>query len=274
MKGILFGGDSFTWGQGLYFYSNLPRQKYPLNEYTYQRTELTDAQIKYKDVSRWARIVANYFNTFEIVKNQNGGSEDKTFEFFKNIFSDNVDEHNDCKFKYDEIEYIIIQTSQIWRNKFEFTIDGVIENAYIWYNPKHSSNWEKLYKWMIENNQTIDGIIELHLKIQYERFLKEVKFYEEKGIKVRFLCWETELYNFIKNNDYLTQRFIPLTYMGKTYNTIADLHNQNKHLKIKHDVSNFKEVIPNDHHPSKECHRIIATSIIKKIELELEVNLI
>ena len=24
MKGILFGGCSFTWGQGLYFYSNLP----------------------------------------------------------------------------------------------------------------------------------------------------------------------------------------------------------------------------------------------------------
>lgn len=24
MKGILFGGCSFTWGQGLYFYSDLP----------------------------------------------------------------------------------------------------------------------------------------------------------------------------------------------------------------------------------------------------------
>jgi hypothetical protein len=274
MKGILFGGDSFTWGQGLYFYSNLPKQKYPLNEYTYCRDELTEAHIRYKDVSRWARIVAGHFNTFEVVKYQNGGSEDKTFEFFKNIFSDNIDENNDYKFEYGDIEYIIIQTSQIWRNKFEFIIDDVKESAYMWYDPKLSSNWEKLYKWMIKNNETIDGIVRLHLKIQYERFLKEVTFYEEKGIKVRFFCWETELYDFIKNNEYLNQRFIPLTYMGKTYNTISELHNKNKHLKIKYDVTNFNGLPPIDNHPSKECHQIIAQNIIKKIESELEVNLI
>ena len=28
MKGILFGGCSFTWGQGLYFYSDLNRLTY------------------------------------------------------------------------------------------------------------------------------------------------------------------------------------------------------------------------------------------------------
>ena len=31
MKGIVFTGDSFTWGQGLYFYSNLDDIYYPKN---------------------------------------------------------------------------------------------------------------------------------------------------------------------------------------------------------------------------------------------------
>ena len=48
-KGIIFAGCSFTWGQGLYFYSDLPRQKYPLNEFTFNREELTDAHLRFKD---------------------------------------------------------------------------------------------------------------------------------------------------------------------------------------------------------------------------------
>ena len=279
MRGLLFGGCSFTWGQGLYFYSDLPRQKYPLNEFTYRRNELSDAHIRYKDILRSPRLVANHFKTFEVVKRQNGGGEDETFEFFKTVFNGNVgeriDHFVDDKFEYEDIEYIIIQTSQIWRNKFYFTVDGVEEFAFIsWNNPEHSQNWEKLSKWMIENDKSMEYVIESHLNTQYERFVNEVKFYEDKGIKVRFLCWETDFYDLIKGDEYLMSKFIPLTYMSKTYNTIFDLHMENKHLKIKYDVKNFKGTPPDDHHPSMECHQVIAKNVIKKIESEININLI
>jgi len=42
----------------------------------------------------------------------------------------------------------------------------------------------------------------------------------------------------------------------------------NKHLLICNDSDNLKIKI-NDRHPSKECHKIIADSIIKKIEKEI-----
>ena len=42
------------------------------------------------------------------------------------------------------------------------------------------------------------------------------------------------------------------------------MHLENKELTIKHDPY-FKEQIQ-DHHPSKECHRLIANAIIKSIE--------
>ena len=112
MKGIIFLGCSFTWGQGLYFYSDLPDLIYPPNETTYERHHLTDAHLRYKDTIRYPRLVANHFNTFEMVKNVNGGSEDETFDFFDRIFE------NEKRFYYDDFEYMVIQLSYVYRNKF------------------------------------------------------------------------------------------------------------------------------------------------------------
>jgi hypothetical protein len=44
----------------------------------------------------------------------------------------------------------------------------------------------------------------------------------------------------------------------------------NEHLKIKGDVGFFGDNIPDDHHPSKKCHEVIAENIIRKIESELK----
>ena len=273
MKGLLFGGCSFTWGQGLYFYSDLPKLKYPLNEFTYKREELTDAHLRFKDIHRFPRLVANHFNTFEIVKGQNGGGEDETFDFFKTAFSsdkNNTPHFTSDRFDYEDIEYIIIQTSQIWRNKYHFVLNGVEEHAMISIsNNHHGYNWDKLLEWLIQNNKTVEEIIDEHLKIQYNRFLNEVKFYEDKGIKVRFLCWEKDLYELVKNNPYLMSRFIVLKYKDKYYNTIREMHDNNEHLKIKFDTDFFGSNIPDDHHPSMECHKVIAESIISNLEKKL-----
>ena len=64
MKGIIFGGCSFTWGQGLYFYSDLVDLKYPESEYVFNQKEITDAQIKFKNTLYYPRLVSNHFNTF------------------------------------------------------------------------------------------------------------------------------------------------------------------------------------------------------------------
>ena len=275
MKGLLFGGCSFTWGQGLYFYSDLPRQKYPLNEFTYKREELTDAHLRFKDTIRFPRLVANHFNTFELVKGQNGGGEDETFDFFKTVFKHKINERHDHyisdNIQYDDIEYIIIQTSQIWRNRFYFTLDGKEDYTMISLNNHHHGyNWDNFYRWLIENNETVDNVVNTLFKEQHERFVREVKFYEDKGIKVRFLCWEEDFHRTIKDDEYLVERFIPLTYKDKTYSTIREMHNENPHLKIKGDIEFFGDNVPDDHHPSKECHKVIAENIIKRLESELK----
>ena len=45
MKGLLFGGCSFTWGQGLYFYSDLPDLYYP-KPYEYHVDIMVDRKMK------------------------------------------------------------------------------------------------------------------------------------------------------------------------------------------------------------------------------------
>lgn len=275
MKGLLFGGCSFTWGQGLYFYSDLPKQKYPLNEFTYKREELTDAHLRFKDTLRFPRLVANHFNTFEVVKSVNGGSEDETFDFFKTIFE--LPKHHEMahyvldRFDYNDFDYIILQTSQIWRNKFYFTLNGKEDFAYISpSNNHHGYNWDDLLKWMIENDETVENVIKVHFKRQHERFVDKIKFYEEKGIKVRFMCWEQDFYETIKDDEYLMEKFIPLTYKDTTYNTIRELHDANEPLRIKYDRDFFGDDVPDDHHPSKECHKIMAENVIKRIESEIK----
>ena len=54
---------------------------------------------RYKDTIRYPRLVAEHFNTFDVFKNVNGGSEDESFEFFKHIFSDpkKLLKHDHCQ---------------------------------------------------------------------------------------------------------------------------------------------------------------------------------
>jgi hypothetical protein len=86
MKGIIFAGCSFTWGQGLYFYSDLidvPK----IGDTEYNDNKFKDSHFKFKDTLRFPRLVANHFDTFEVVKKQNGGSDEHSIECVNSLFN-------------------------------------------------------------------------------------------------------------------------------------------------------------------------------------------
>ena len=84
-KGILFAGCSFTWGQGLYYYSNMSTLKEPPPD-AYNWELVTDAHNKFRKTLYFPRLVANHFNTFEVSMIQNGGSELTSVEYIKCAF--------------------------------------------------------------------------------------------------------------------------------------------------------------------------------------------
>ena len=276
MKGLLFGGCSFTWGQGLYFYSDLPGLVYPSNETTYERHHLTDAHLKFKDTIRHPRLIANHFNTFEVVKNLNGGSEDETFDFFNIIFDRNKKglEHLSYeKYSYEDIDYMIIQLSQVSRNKFWFVLNGKYQHCGAWVGGggeiTFGHNVDNLFLWMEQNNMSVDEWFELHKDLQVKRLKKELIFYEEKGIKPIIFAWTDELLSRIKKDEYLYGKFINIDYNGESFETIENLQRRHGNMEIKSDFNNFTNTPPTDHHPSKECHQIFAQNIIKRIEKDL-----
>jgi hypothetical protein len=258
MKGIIFAGCSFTWGQGLYFYSDLPDVP-KIGDVDYHDNKFKDSHFKFKDTLRFPRLVANHFNTFEVVKKQNGGSDKHSIEFVKNLF-------NDKSFVYEDFSYLIFQASQIVRNTFKFDYMGKSYDINV--PGKHhtyTDNEMMFLNWLTDSGINYDQWYEL-FKIQVITNIKNFLIYiEEKGIKTKILLWQDDLLNLVENDAFLSERFIILEYENKPYKCIDYVIKMNKGMTIGTDYENLIDPI-HDTHPSKKCHQIIANSIIKNIE--------
>jgi hypothetical protein len=262
MKGIIFLGCSYTWGQGLYFYSGFDTLVLPENEYTFNQKEVSHAQIKYKNKFRFARIVADEYKTFEVTRNINGGCEDNSLEFLDNLFVTN--------FVHEDFSYIILQISHIFRNKFKFEIDGITYESVLDPNNERVDVHNPFYKWYDDNNITPDIWRDLFIKQQVERIKERLLYYEEKGIKSKIITWQEDIVPYLKNDLFLNEKFVRLSYNNNDFETISLLQKTHPNMTIKYDYDSFGDNSPMDHHPSKLCHEVIAESIIKNINKEYE----
>ena len=271
MKGLIFAGCSFTWGQGLYYYSGLETLKEPA-PHCYDRNLVTDAQKRYMETLRYPRLVANHFNTFEVVSKENGGSETSIIRFLNQAFgiTDLYKNFIDENFSYNEIEYIIIQTSQSSRNDYSY-INKYGENLI--FNIFQPETKLKFYDWLFDEKKwSFDDWFRDHVKFWITEIKKSMEFFESKGIKTRILCWEADYLNSIQEDPWLNERFITLNYKNKDYYCIRYLMDENNYLTISNDYDNFENT-PKDLHPSKECHSIISNSVIRKIENDFKYHI-
>lgn len=277
MKGMVFAGCSFTWGEGLYFYHDMDKSHIPLKQKKFDESKLKSKDFLYKDTLRFPRLVANHFNTFEIVQWSNGGSDDSSVYFINEVLNiHETDKLCDYKFDFDDIEYVIIQTTQPQRSTFQFTLDnkkytfqiGNEDETYYTWN-KHGgkvvkNEKEKFLLWLEKHNHSIDDGFRLINEQILQRFKVLMEFLESKNIKPKILSWTNDYIDLIKNDDYFNDKFIHLNYDNKKFDCIDDLFEYDKSLRITHD-SDKKIEVENDH-PSKKCHQIIAKSVISKIK--------
>lgn len=258
MKGLLFGGCSFTWGHGLWYYSDLEYTGYPQIDVIH----ISDGHKRFKDTLSFPNLVANHYKTFFVTKQVTGGSEDETFDFFDHIFHNTTSNrfYTNERYSYEEIEHIFIQLSQVHRNKFYFTLDGKVEECVLWYS-HNGYNLEKFETWSSNNNLSLEDCIEIHVENQLDRLKRRISFYESVGIKTSLLIWDRYYEQKLISDPYLDSKLI--RFMGK-YNTIDGLMSWEKNMSIDNDYEYFINP-PSDGHPSKKCHRVIADSIIDSI---------
>jgi hypothetical protein len=262
-KGIAFAGCSFTWGQGLYYYSNLPTIKLPINQNKYERDLITYAQYKFLESVRFPRIVANYFDTFELVNIQNGGANQTTMDNWSNfnvnpipwynVFNNRIPEYSTS-----EISTFVCQLTQWTRSMVTIEYEGQTYGPWQYMDMfKH----EILYKWLDINKLSLDQYIDITIKkeiLKIKSFLQEI---ENNGIKVAIIIWPSDLVDSVKNDNWLNERLIELSYEGKIYFDIYQLIEENPNMLIINDYNFFIDP-PKDEHPSLKCHQVIADNII------------
>jgi hypothetical protein len=259
MKGLLFAGDSFTWGQGLYFYSDLPNIKQPPKN-GFNSCDVTEAQLKYKDTKRFSRIVADHYGTFELVKDSNGGSDLDSIKFIDDSFIE-------MGYSYDDFEYVFFQTTHFFRSKFDFELDGKIQKTFVTdHNFLEFTNYQNFSRWLTENNYDIDTYLVKHKTQVFNKIRDKMLEIENKGIKCGLMCWDDDYLDLIRNNKFMKNRLIQFKYKDNEYINFKDLIKANHYLQISGDVKNLGENPPQDGHLGLVGHQIVAENIIKFIE--------
>lgn len=291
-KGIVFTGCSHTWGGGLEFYppfKNIPDHK----RFFYDDTCITFAIMKFIQANRFSRLVADHFGMWEVNRNNNGGSDDGSIDYLKMIFSlDNWDTPNVSKsfthfieqrYDFDEIEYVIFQLTDPFRNNNVYFGD---EMVYLnigavryrdWVEKNEIGNFkgripeetfEKFFKFYSENFSSWEEMEDYFVKQNLDLIKKLFEVLEEKGVKCRIWTWQVEYVPFLKQDDYFNKRYIKLFYDNKEFDSLVDLMKYNPKFMISKSDFRINGEVVQDDHQTIECQRVTADSIIRFLENE------
>jgi hypothetical protein len=254
-KKIVFAGCSFTYGHGLWHYTKeegLPKDDKVIHYYEFPES------LKFMEDNRFARLVSEHFGAKEILKPTTSGCDEISLYFIRELFGlKPSDEWAKCKLNYEEVSHLIFQTSFLDRcglfvNEKRIQISD-LEN--FTFNPRC--------------DEGDLGMFWGNLKSFYYKEIQELfQFLEEKNIKCYMIAMENDYQDLIEKDESMMKRFIEIEYDGKTFNNFSSLSEYNKKLIICNDTDFFDEP-PKDLHPGLEWQRIVASSIIKKLETDL-----
>lgn len=221
------------------------------------------ALVRYTSTRRFPRLVAQHFGTWEFVRDDYSGDDEdsigilnKMFRIDKRIYYDKQPD----VYKFEDISHVIFQTSYIDRCSYIYTQDTK--------KRKRISELDEQYVVSTLLEWGFDNIEDYYkqLKFQWYNEIKEMfLLLESKGIKCYMISITNDYLELIENDSFIKDRFIKINYQGIEFNTISELMEYDMSLIIENDYVNLKNP-PKDKHPSLECHKIIANSIIKKIE--------
>jgi len=116
-KGILGFGDSFMWGESIYFYSEL--DNLPFGErHEYHSSLITEGMSQYKNKYRYIQLVCDYFDTWCNVKNVNGSNNTSNLEIISKFYNRDIVYEDKYHFKLNINDYklIIFQFTSIYRD--------------------------------------------------------------------------------------------------------------------------------------------------------------
>lgn len=282
VKGMIFAGCSFTWGQGLYYYSNLDTLREPLPDH-YDPNLVRHAHVKFKESVRYPRLVASHFNSFEYVHPNNGGSNQGAVHWWDMCFKNRDPNawyggHTVPQIEYSEVSHVVFQLTQWQRDNFFMQLEGDSERHEIPFHCTHQEQYrDKFFKWLEAQQISLGNWIQRYIQEGLDNVKRFLQDCESHGIKTLIFTWPSEYLPYIDKDPWLKERLVTFDYKGINYNSIEDLmspgamHSKgyNPELTVKWDEGEFDDT-PKDHHPSLKCHQVMAENVIKRIEKDMQ----
>lgn len=268
MKGIIFAGCSFTWGEGLELYSNYNSVNInSIKRYSYNFPDIgyfmPKSHLKFIESNRFSRLVSQHYGTFDLVADKNGGTHETMLAHIKKSLLDYGD----------DIGLIIVQITEYLRgikmhrncNK-ECCQKDLVRMVEDYYSVKSGDedNDRKYYHDIIKNNLIGEPEEELKKlgKQYFKKFIDElVNINKETGIPIKFLgSWvEPEL---PIDSDFYEENLIQLEYKDEKYKTIYDLLSEhNQELIIANELE-----WSNNWHPNLKFQKVVSNNIINYLE--------
>ena len=294
-KGILFLGDSFTWGEGLELYCDTPKwiaeREKNNNSWLVLSEKQDEDGIKFREENRFPALVAKYFNKTAFVNDTNGGclagsiATAHKFLFNPDVYIDTI-VLQFSNFRRDPLhitfscicEFCMTTTfARLFENADEL-LEKIIKGTDLDYKEKLISlELEKLIgkKWF-DNDKFIDSFIQARKKWYVDTLFNFYNLHlapwESDGKrKIYFIdSWEEESSDAIFD-DYLHQHYphfkyqtnmIPL--IGKDGDSYLRWKSWEKTFEYKSIAHEFKNT--DNGHPTLEQHQYLAKSVIKFLE--------
>ena len=228
---IIFLGDSFTWGQGLYSKKWLEEGKsieycnqHMPPKFSHENISYSDDE--YRKRHHFPNLVAKHYDRPYYTKSKNGGN--------------NSEINNICRYigNYahdDSIDLVVVQFTEFMRSikdelELEFPRDYALTNI----------------------EEIIYDICKKQIKDVYESLI------ENKIKNFIFFSWMPDIGNIIKTK--YSDHYVPLYFNNMEYTNFYDMCDKNQKLTLGGDLG------VDDGHLSELGHQVIAESIIKKVD--------
>jgi hypothetical protein len=264
MGAIWCRGCSFTFGEGLQFFSNLKSVTIP-KQHMFDYEELTHTQYRFIQNNRYSKLLADLLGEVDVNSSKNGGSNDGIYKELRLLsindneikIKDRVGYNRETYTRLDEIDYIVIQFTNIYR-------DELLINGKLYPQLNMVTSVDEYIKKYLKDDLTFDDYTKILCEQTIKKFKNVFKVIEQKkpDIKIRVFSWETELDEYLRLDEYFKDKTITFNYKDKEYKTLRDIIYSKSKLTIN---ETFHPKCRDDQHMNLEGHKLIADSIFKTL---------
>jgi hypothetical protein len=264
MGAVWCRGCSFTFGEGLQFFSNLKSVTIP-KQHMFDYEQLTHAQYRFIQNNRYSKLLADLLGGVDVNSSKNGGSNDGIYKELRLLsindkeikIKDRVGYNRETYTRLDEIDYIVIQFTNIYR-------DELLINSKVYPQLNMVTNIDEYIKTYLKDDLTFDDYTKILCEQTINKFKNVFKQIEQKkpNIKIRVFSWENELDEYLRLDEYFKDKIITFNYKDKEYKTLRDIVYSKSKLTIQ---ETFHPNCRNDQHMNLEGHKLIAESIFKTL---------